>query len=57
MVVFFFLFLFSFVRVVLNARFLAAVKVSMMELYVVFWDIPIFKRVSIVLGKLFGLGC
>ena len=50
-------FFFSLVRVVLNARFSAAVKVPMTELYSVFWDIPIPRCVLIVLGKLLSLGC
>ena len=54
---FFFFFFFAFVRVVLNARFSVVVKVIATELYVVFWDIPIPKCVSTVLGKLLSLGC
>ena len=52
-----FLFLFSFVRVVSDAYFSAVVKVPAMELYVVFRDIPIPGCVSIVLGELLSLGC
>ena len=52
-----FLFLFSFVRVVLDAHFSAAVKVPTIELYVVFWDIPIPGCVSTVLRELLSLEC
>ena len=52
-----FFFLFSFVRVILNVRLVATVKVSVTELYVVFWDIPIPGYVLTVHGKLLSLGC
>ena len=42
-------FFFSFARVVLNVCSSAAIKVPTMELYVVFWDIPIPGCVSTVL--------
>ena len=51
-----FSFLISFVRIVLNVRFIVAGKVPTMELYVEFWDIPIPGCVPTVFGKLLGLG-
>ena len=53
----FFFFLFSLMRVVLNAHFSTVIKVPVAELCVVFWEIPIPGCVSTVLGKLLSLGC
>ena len=52
-----FFFFFSFVRVVLNVQFSVTVKVPVMKLYAVFWDIPIPAGILTVLGKLLNRGC
>ena len=53
----FLFFFFPFVRVVLDACFLAAFKVPETKLYVVFQDIPIPRCVSSIFGELLSLGC